>query len=51
MNRLPMRKIREALRLQAAGLTKRKIAASLDVVPPHADTMTLLSASCFACRT
>ena len=31
MKRLPMRKIREALRLQAAGLTKRKIASSLGV--------------------
>ncbi len=31
MKRLPMRKIRDALRLQAAGLSKRKIAASLGV--------------------
>ena len=31
MKRLPMRKIRDALRLQAAGLAKRQIAASLGV--------------------
>ena len=31
MKRLPMRKIRDALRLQAAGLSKRRIAASLSV--------------------
>lgn len=31
MQRLPMRKIREALRLKAAGLTQREIAASLGV--------------------
>ena len=31
MKRLPMRKIRDALRLAAAGLTKRQIAASLGV--------------------
>ena len=31
MKRLPMRKIRDALRLQAAGLSKRQIAASLGV--------------------
>ena len=31
MKRLPMRKIRDALRLQAAGLAKRQIAASLDI--------------------
>lgn len=29
--RLPMRKIRDGLRLSAAGMSKRKIAASLDV--------------------
>jgi transposase len=31
MKRLPMRKIREALRLKAAGLTQREIAASVGV--------------------
>ncbi|MEE9588863.1 MAG: IS21 family transposase [Hyphomicrobiaceae bacterium] len=31
MKRLPMRKIREALRLKAVGLSKRKIAASLGI--------------------
>ena len=31
MRRLPMRKIAEALRLRAAGLSTRKIAASLSV--------------------
>ena len=34
--RLPMRKVRDVLRLSAAGLSKRKIAASLGMVrrPP-----------------
>ena len=32
--RLPMRKIRDVLRLSAAGMSKRKIAASLGVRRP-----------------
>ena len=31
MKKLPMRKIRDALRLQAAGLSKRRVAGSLGV--------------------
>ena len=31
MKRLPMRKIKEALRLKSAGLTQREIAASVGV--------------------
>ena len=34
--RLPMRKIRDVLRLNAAGMSKRKIAASLGVSPTAA---------------
>src|SRR3954451_22596622 len=34
--RLPMRKIRDVLRLKAGGLSKRKIAASLGVSPTAA---------------
>ena len=34
--RLPMRKIRDALRLHADGLSKRKIAASLSIGPTSA---------------
>ena len=34
--RLPMRKIREVLRLSAAGLSKRQIAASLGIGPTAA---------------
>jgi hypothetical protein len=33
--RLPMRKIREALRLHAVGLSKRWIAVSLNIQPKH----------------
>ena len=34
--RLPMRKIRDVLRLSAAGLSKRQIAASLGIGPTAA---------------
>ena len=34
--RLPMRKIRDVLRLKAGGLSKRKIAASLGISPTAA---------------
>ena len=36
--RLPMRKIRDVLRLSAAGMSKRQIAASLGVGPTAAGT-------------
>ena len=35
-SRLPMRKIRDVLRLSAAGLSKRQIAASLGIGPTAA---------------
>ena len=35
-SRLPMRKIRDVLRLSAAGLSKRQIAASLSIGPTAA---------------
>jgi hypothetical protein len=34
--RLPMRKIRDVLRLRADGMSKRQIAASLSIVPTAA---------------
>src|SRR5260370_41989741 len=37
-SRLPMRKIRDVLRLSAAGLSKRQIAASLGIGPTAAGT-------------
>ena len=37
--RLPMRKIRDVLRLSAAGMSKRQIAASLGVGPAAAGTV------------
>jgi transposase len=47
--RLPMRRIRDVLRLSAAGMSKRQIAASLGVSATAAGGMHPAGAACRLC--